>query len=60
MITLTILCGALLAIIAIVLTLGAGFFVIFGDIIVAVLVIMVLIKLIGAIRKKTKKEETTK
>ena len=59
MITLTILGVAFAVVVAIVLALGAGFVVIFGDIIVAALFIMGIIKLVHWIRhrKDEKKEE---
>lgn len=60
MITLTILAVAFAVIVAIVLTLGAGFIVIFGDVIVAVLFIMGIIKLIGWLKKNSKDKKEGK
>lgn len=59
MITLTILATAFIIIVAIVLALGAGFIAIFGDLIIAVLVIGGIIKLIGWLKHRNKetKEE---
>lgn len=59
MITLTILATAFIIIVAIVLALGAGFIAIFGDLIIAVLVIGGIIKLIGWLKNRNKeaKEE---
>lgn len=59
MITLTILAMAFIVIVAIVLALGAGFIAIFGDLIIAVLVIGGIIKLIGWLKNRNKeaKEE---
>ena len=58
MITLTILGVAFAVIVAIVLALGAGFIVIFGDIIVAALFIMGIIKFVHWLkhRKDEKKD----
>ena len=59
MITLTILAAAFVVVAAIILALGAGFIVVFGDVIVAVLIIMAIIKFVGWLknRKDEKKEE---
>lgn len=59
MITLTILAVAFAVVAAIILALGAGFIVVFGDVIVAVLFIMGVIKLIGWLKNRNKegKEE---
>jgi len=59
MITLTILAVAFAVVAAIILALGAGFIVVFGDVIVAVLFIMAIIKFVGWLkhRKDEKKEE---
>ena len=59
MITLTILAVAFAVVAAIILALGAGFIVVFGDVIVAVLIIMGIIKLIGWLKHRNKeaKEE---
>lgn len=58
MITLTILAVTFAVIAAIVLALGAGFIVVFGDIIVAALVIGLIIKFVHWLRhRKEKKEE---
>lgn len=59
MITLTILATAFIVIVAIVLALGAGFIAIFGDLIIAVLVIGGIIKFIGWLKNRNKetKEE---
>lgn len=59
MITLTILAAAFVVVAAIILALGAGFIVVFGDVIVAVLIIMAIIKLIGWLKNRNKegKEE---
>ena len=54
MITLTILAVAVAVIVAIILTLGAGFIVVFGDIIVAALFIMGIIKFIGWLKRNSK------
>lgn len=54
MITLTILATAFIIIVAIVLALGAGFIAIFGDLIIAVLVIGGIIKLIGWLKNRNK------
>lgn len=60
MITLTILAACVAAIGLMILFFGAGFLIVFGDLIFAVLIIMGVIKLIGAIRRRIKegKEET--
>lgn len=62
MITLTILATAFVVIVAIVLALGAGFIAIFGDLIIAALVIGAIIKFVHWLRHRNKeeKEETTK
>lgn len=59
MITLTILAAAFVVVAAIILALGAGFIVVFGDVIVAVLIIMAIIKFVGWLRNRSKegKEE---
>lgn len=57
MITLTILAVAFVIVAAIVLALGAGFVVVFGDVIVAVLVIMAIFKFIGWLRNRNKEKE---
>lgn len=57
MITLTILAVAFVIVAAIVLALGAGFVVVFGDVIVAVLVIMAIFKFIGWLKNRNKEKE---
>ena len=59
MITLTILAAAFVVVAAIILALGAGFIVVFGDVIVAVLIIMAIIKFVGWLKNRNKegKEE---
>lgn len=57
MITLTILAAAFVVVAAIILALGAGFIVVFGDVIVAVLIIMAIIKLIGWLKHRNKEEK---
>lgn len=57
MITLTILATVFVVIVAIVLALGAGFIAIFGDLIIAALVIGGIIKLIGWMRHRDKEEK---
>ena len=59
MITLTILAVTFAVIVAIVLALGAGFIVVFGDVIIAALVIGLIIKFVHWLRHRNKevKEE---
>lgn len=60
MITLTILATAFIVIVAIVLALGAGFIAIFGDLIIAVLVIGGIIKFIGWLKRNSKDNKERK
>lgn len=60
MITLTILATVFIVIVAIVLALGAGFIAIFGDLIIAVLVIGGIIKFIGWLKHSNKAKEEAK
>lgn len=57
MITLTILATAFIVIVAIVLALGAGFIAIFGDLIIAALVIGGIIKLVAWLKNRNKEEK---
>lgn len=52
MITLTIIALLIIAILAVILTVGAGMLAIFGDLIIAILVIWLIVKLIKLIRKR--------
>lgn len=57
MITLTILAAAFVVVAAIILALGAGFIVVFGDVIVAVLIIMAIIKFAAWLKNRNKEEK---
>lgn len=56
MITLTILCGIILLIGLILIAFATGFLVVFGDVIVAITVIVLLVKLLKG-NKKSEKEK---